>query len=143
MFGDPLVYRRRQRRRAIIAWSTAAAFVGLIVLAVIFGGREQRRLIPPPSPREYSMTTNQFDQLRYGDGREAVDHQLQEPGLPEYLTKGQYVALFPPHADEVTCTFWEISDELEEVARICFDSGDRLIEKLRRDAAESEFGVSV
>ena len=33
-------------------------------------------------------------------------------------------------------------DELEVVARICFDSGGRLVEKLQRDAGEGSFGVS-
>lgn len=142
MFGDPAAYRRRQRRRAIIAWSTAAVLIALFVLGAALGDSdEEGHDSPPPSPSAYAMTGAQFDQLRYGSDRAEVDRELGRPGLPEVLTKGQYVELFPPHTDEVACTYWEISDELEAVARICFD-GDRLVEKLQRDAGESELGVS-
>jgi hypothetical protein len=143
VFGDPDVYRRRQRRRAIVAWSTGAVAVLIIVLAAVLGATASRETEPePPNPFGYAMTSGQYDELRDGLSLGAFLDQLEMTGLPEDHTKGRYVHLFPPHTDEITCSYWEISDELEEVARICFDSGGRLVEKLQRDAGEEAFGVS-
>jgi hypothetical protein len=142
VFGDPAVYRRRQRRRAIIAWSTGAVAVLFFILATILGAAEKRIEPESPNPFGYAMTSGQYDGLRHGLSLGAFLDQLEKTGLPENHTKGRYIQLFPPHNDEVHCSYWEISDELEEVARICFDSGGRLVEKLQRDAGEEAFGVS-
>lgn len=144
MFGDPAVYRRRQRRRAIIAWSTGTAALVLFVLAAVLGSVAERQSEPlPQDPFGYAMSSEQYDGLRYGLSLGAFLDQLEQTGLPEDRTKGRYRELFPPHTDEVRCSYWEISDELEEVARVCFDSGGRLIEKLQRDAGEESLGVTV
>ena len=144
MFGDPAVYRRRQRRRAIIAWSTGGVCVLLFALAALLGAAAEHEAEPEAQdPFGYSMSSEQFDELDNGLSLGAFLDQLEMTGLPEDRTKGRYVQLFPPHTDEVRCSYWEISDELEQVARVCFDAGGRLVEKLQRDAGEESFGVTV
>jgi hypothetical protein len=144
VFGDPAVYRRRQRRRAIIAWSIGAVSVLLLVLSVVLGAAAENEAEPErQNPFGYAMSSEQFDELDYGLSLGAFLDDLEKTGLPEDRTKGRYVQLFPPHTDEVSCSYWEISDELEEVARVCFDEGGRLVEKLQRDAGEEAFGVTV
>jgi len=143
VFGDPAVYRRRQRRRAIVAWSTAVAAALLVVLAAVLGAVAGHESEPEPADAfGYAMSSEQYDGLRYGLSLGAFLDRLEKTGLPERRTKGRYVRLFPPHTGAVHCSYWEISDELEEVARICFDSGGRLVEKLQRDAGEESFGVT-
>lgn len=142
--ADPTtIHRRRQRRRAIIAWSTAAIVVALIALGAIFGDEEGGGG-DHPHAFGYAMTTEQYDSLRKGlDESDFVD-RLQQTGLPEKLTKSRFVLLFPPHPDDVLCSFWEISDRPEYVARICFsDPEAKLVQKLQRSASGESFGVSV
>jgi hypothetical protein len=144
VFGDPAVYKRRQRRRAIVAWGTGVVSVGLLVLAVLLGSAtEHESRTEHQNPFGYEMTSEQFDELDYGLSLGAFLDRLEMTGLPEDRTKGRYTQLFPPHTDEVRCSFWEISDELEAVARVCFDSGGRLVGKLQRDAGAESFGVDV
>ena len=142
MFGDPAVYRRRQRRRAIIAWTVGTATLVLIVLASILGGGKHEDEPQPPSPFGYSMSSAQYEGLDRGLDETAFVNRLEQTGLPENLTQGRFVELFPPHAEDVSCSYWEISDQLEEVARICFDSGGHLVQKLQRSAGGEEFGVT-
>jgi hypothetical protein len=142
--ADPSsIHRRRQRRRAIIAWGTAAIVVVLAALGAIFGGEEEDGAGEHPDAFGYAMTAAQYDSLRRGlDESDFVD-RLQQTGLPENLTNSRFVLLFPPHSDEVLCSFWEISDRPEYVARICFsDPGGKLVQKLQRSASEEGFGVS-
>jgi hypothetical protein len=141
--SDPgTIHRRRQRRRAIIAWSSAAIVVVLFAIAAIFGGEEEDGGGDHPDPFGYSMTADQYDGLRKGLAENDFVNRLQQTGLPENLTSSRYVRLFPPHSDDVICSFWEISDRPEYLARICFsDPAAELVQKLQRSASEG-FGVS-
>jgi hypothetical protein len=143
--ADPsTIHRRQQRRRAIIAWGTAALVTALIALGAIFGGEEEDRGEDQHDVFGYAITTEQYDSLQKGlDESDLVD-RLQQTGLPEDLTSPRVVLLFPPHPDDVLCSFWEISDRPEYVARICFsDPEAKLVQKLQRSASDQGFGVSV
>lgn len=141
MATDPTGYRRQQRRRALIAWTTAAFAVVLIVLGVIFGGNEDEEEIRFVSPG-YAMSADQYEELEAGlDEGEFLD-RLGQTGLAEAETNESYVALFPPHEEDVTCSYWKISDRLGQVARICFDDDGELVQKLERGAGEEPTGVS-
>lgn len=133
---DP--YRRQQRRRGAIAWVTAVFFVGLFVAAVIAGGNEESKGHGHPNPFGYSMTTKQYAALRPGLEEQDFVDRLEQTGLPENLTKDRYTRLFPPHAEDVLCSYWEIADRPGVVARICFSSPEgRLVQKLERTAANA------
>jgi hypothetical protein len=133
---DP--YRRQQRRRAVIAWVTAAFFIVLFVVAVIAGGNEEGRGHEHPNPFGYSMTAKQYAGLRPGLEQQLFVNRLEQTGLPENLTKDRYVHLFPPHGEEVVCSYWEIADHRGVLARICFSSSEgRLVQKLQRTAADA------
>lgn len=135
-------YRRQQRRRAAIAWAVAALFLGLFALAAIVGGDEGRDGPERPNPFGYSMTTKQYVALRPGLEQQLFVNRLEQTGLPENLTKGRYVRLFPPHGDDVVCSYWEIADHPALLARVCFSSLEgRLVQKLERSAAGA-FGVT-
>lgn len=133
--------RRQQRRRAIIAWVTAALAVALIVLGAILGGDESEESIRFVSPG-YAMTSSQFADLENGLDEDDFLDRLGQTGLAESETNEAFVALFPPHEADVTCSFWEISDRLGQVARICFDEDGALVQKLERGAGEEPSGVS-
>ena len=131
---DP--YRRQQRRRAVIAWVTAAIFIALFVAAVIAGGNEESGSHEHPNPFGYSMTAKQYAGLRPGLEQQLFVNRLEQTGLPENLTKDRYVHLFPPHGEDVVCSYWEIADHRGVLARICFSSSaGRLVQKLQRRAA--------
>ncbi len=117
--------------------------IALIVLGALFGGEEGNGHREHPNPFGYSMTAEQYAGLRPGlDEQDFVD-RLEQTGLPENLTATRYVELFPPHSEAVVCSFWEISDRSEVVARICFsDAEGRLVGKLERGASGGGFGVS-
>jgi hypothetical protein len=137
------INRRRQRRRAIIAWFSAAIVVALFAFGAIFGGDDEGDRDDSPGPFGYAMTADQYAALRKGLDESDFVNRLEQTGLPENLTSSRFVLLFPPHSDDVICSFWEISDRPEYVARICFsDSGARLVQKLQRNASGGEFGVS-
>jgi hypothetical protein len=141
--AQPTIQRRQQRRRAIIAWSTAAVVVALFAIGGILGGDEEGGGEDPHGAFGYSMTADQYDALHPGLAESDVVDRLQQTGLPENLTNGRYVLLFPPHSEDVVCSFWEISDRPEYVARICFsDPEARLVQKLQRSASDEGFGVS-
>jgi hypothetical protein len=136
-------FRRQQRRRAIIAWATGALAVALFTLGAIFGG-EKKSSDGPPTPFGYSMTAAEYAALKPGLDEADLVNRLEQTGLPENLTKAQYVELFPPHAEELVCSYWEISDRPEQIARVCFSSSDAtLVQKLERSAGEEPAGVSV
>ncbi len=141
MATDPNAYRRQQRRRAIIGWTTAAFAVALIVLGAVFGDNEHEDEFRFVSPG-YAMSADQYAGLETGlDEGEFLD-RLGQAGLTESETSERYVALFPPHEGDVTCSYWEISDRLGQVARICFDDDGELVQKLERGAGEEPTGVS-
>jgi len=133
---DP--YRRQQRRRGVIAWVTAAFFIVLFVVAVIAGGNEESGGHEHPNPFGYAMTAKQYAALRPGLEEQLFVNRLEQTGLPENLTKDRYVHLFPPHGEDVVCSYWEIADHPGVVARICFSSSEgRLVQKLQRTAADA------
>lgn len=133
--------RRQQRRRAIIAWATAVVAVALIVLAAIVAPGEEGETSGFVSSG-YAMTSVQYAGLEDGlDEGEFLD-RLGQTGLAEAETSERYVVLFPPHEEDVTCSFWVISDRLGQVARICFDEEGELVQKLERGVGEEPSGVS-
>lgn len=135
---SPDPYRRQQRRRGIIAWVTAVVCVGLFVVAVIAGGNEESGGNERPNPFGYSMTTKQYVALRPGLEEQLFVNRLEQTGLPENLTKDRYIHLFPPHREDLLCSYWEIADRPDVVARICFSSpAGRLVQKLERTAANA------
>lgn len=129
--------QRQQRRRAVIAWTTAALAVALIVLAAILGSTESEDSIRFVSPG-YAMTSSEYAELETGLAEDDFLARLGQTGLSESETSEIAVALFPPHEADVTCTFWEISDRLGRVARICFDEDGGLVQKLERTPGEEE-----
>ena len=95
-----------------------------------------------PNPFGYSMTTEQYGALRMGLDEQRFVNRLEQTGLPENLTKRRYVRLFPAHGDGIVCSYWEISDHADLLARVCFSSSrGRLVQKLERNAAGA-FGVT-
>jgi hypothetical protein len=76
------------------------------------------------------MTQNQYEGLHEGLEQQTFVNRLQKVGLPENLAPAHYVALFPPVEEGVECSFWQISDVPEHIARICFsDPQGKLVEK--------------
>jgi hypothetical protein len=141
--ADPATIQRRQRRRAIIAWGSAAIVVVAIALGAIFGDEDREGAEEHPDAFGYAMTAEQYDSLHRGLSESDLVDQLQQTGLPENLTAGRYVLLFPPHSDDVLCSYWEISDRPDYVARICFSKPEaKLVQKLQRSASDEDFGVS-
>jgi hypothetical protein len=138
---SPDRYRRQQRRRAIIAWSTAVVAVALIALAAILAPDEEEGTIRFVSTG-YAMTTAQYAELETGLAEGEFLDRLGQTGLAEAETSDRYVALFPPHEEDVTCSYWEISDRLGQVARVCFDDDGELVQKLERGVGEEPSGVS-
>jgi hypothetical protein len=136
-------WRRQQRRRAAIGWLVGGGVFALVVLAAILGGSSDEGESPHPGPFGYAMTAQQYAELSPGLEENAFVNRLEQTGLPEGLTKDQYVHLFPAHSEAVNCSFWEISDRVETVARICFAQNGKLVEKLLRAVGEKEAGVSV
>lgn len=129
-------YKRQQRRRAVIAWTTAALFVGLFVGGAIIGGGESHQGREQPNPFGYTMTMHQYAGLRIGLDQTRFVNRLEQTGLPENLTNRRFVELFPPHGDQISCTYWDILGRPELVARVCFSSSrGRLVQKLERSAA--------
>lgn len=134
-------YRRQQRRRAIIAWTTGALAVALIVAAAILAPDEEEDTIRFVSPG-FAMTSAQYEDLETGlDESEFLD-RLGQTGWAELETPERYVVLFPPHEEDVACSFWAISDRVGRVARICFDEDGELVQKLERGVGEEPSGVS-
>jgi hypothetical protein len=135
-------YKRQQRRRAVIAWTTALLFAGLFVGGVIIGGGESHKSREQPSPFGYTMTMQQYAELRAGLEETRLVNRLEQTGLPENLTKSRIVNLFPPHGNQAICTYWDIVGHPDLVARVCFSNPQgRLIQKLERSAART-FGVN-
>lgn len=135
-------FRRQQRRRAIIAWVTAVVAVALIVAGAILAPDEEEGTIQFVSPG-YAMTAMQCTDLETGLDKGDFLDRLGQAGLAEAETRETAVALFPPHEDDVTCSYWEISDRLGRVARICFDDDGELVQKLERGVGEEPSGATV
>lgn len=134
-------HRRQQRRRAIIAWGSVALVTVLVGLGAIFGD-DERDESPATISFGYAMTAAQYDDLRNGlDEGEFLD-RLQQTGKPENLTPDPLVELFPPHEEDLVCSYWEISDREALVARVCFGDGE-LVQKVERNLHEESTSVTV
>jgi hypothetical protein len=137
--ADPARHRRQQRRRALIGWLGGGAIVALLVLAAILGGGREAREVEAPIPAhsaglfDYHLTSGQFEALQLGESQRQVLDALGKIGLPESETKIVFIRLFPPHSEAVVCSYWQISDAADTVARLCFARRDGVLrEKLER-----------
>jgi hypothetical protein len=125
IIGDPERYRRQQRRRAIVGWLGGLAAIALLVLLIALGGSGEGHGDETISvPYGETMSSAQYDEIEAGESRADVLDRLDKTGRPESLTEGYVLVLFPPPSDEVTCSYWEFSDEPEIFARLCFDRED-------------------
>lgn len=135
--GDPDRYRRQQWRRAAIGWGSALVVITFIALSAVFGGDEQKPTEPLDVPYGETMTSAEYEALDEGDSLDEVLGRLGKSGRPEGLTEDYVLVLFPPRSEDVVCSYWEFSDELEIFARLCFDRSDGdLVEKLDRNVHE-------
>jgi hypothetical protein len=143
VFEQTTSYKRQQRRRAIIAWGVGALAVVFFALSAIFGAGDRAEETEPPNAFGYTMSSAEYDALEPGIEKEEFFEEVENVGLPEDQIALSYRRLFPPPGEGVSCSFWEISDRLEEVARICFsDSDGHLVDKLEHGLEEEEFGVT-
>lgn len=130
-------YRRRQRRRAVIGWVGGLGAVALIVIAALLGGEDQQPQQSFAVPYGETMTSTEYEEIGEGEGEAEVLERLGKSGRPERLTEDIVLFLFPPHADDVSCSYWQFDDEPQIFARLCFDRSDgELVEKLARDVHE-------
>ena len=118
----------------MVGWGFGVLIVAGTIAAGVFGGSgDGGGGGPGPKPADstaYEMTQHQFDGLDNGLEERAFVDRLQTAGLSENLAPAHYVKLFPSHAEDVTCSFWRISDVPEHIARICFSSpGGKLVQK--------------
>jgi hypothetical protein len=135
--SEPNQDRRRQRRRAFIGWGGALTAIALVVLGAIFGGDDQQRPEAISVPYGETMTSTEYGAIGEDEGEVDVLQRLGKSGRPESLTEGYVLILFPPHSEDVSCSYWEFSDEPQIFARLCFDSSDgHLVQKLERDVHE-------
>jgi hypothetical protein len=87
------------------------------------------------NPFNAQMTLGQFEALKLGTGERDVVDGLQQTGLPESQVQEKYTRLFPPHSSGVDCSYWYVTGQGGELARLCFSSpGGLLKQKLRREA---------
>lgn len=137
--SDPKRHRRQQLRRALIGWIGGGAVLALFVLAVALGGNDDNgepETIPAHSAGlfDYHMTAEQYEHLDTGMTEDEVLGDLGKIGLPESQTKLIFIELFPPHDESLVCSYWQISDEIATIARLCFARVDGgLRQKLERD----------
>jgi hypothetical protein len=130
-------YRRQQRRRALIGWGGALTAIVLVALGVILGGDDQQRRETVLVPYGETMTSAEYGAIGEDEDQAEVLQRLGKSGRPESLTEGYVLVLFPPHSEDVSCSYWEFSDEPQIFARLCFDSSDgHLVQKLERDVHE-------
>ncbi len=142
MLEQTTTYERQQRRRAIIAWSAALAVI-LFAAAAVLGARHRSGESERPNAFANTMSSEQFDSLRPGMDREEFSDLVENAGLPEDRVALAYLRLFPPPAEGISCSFWQISDRIEALARVCFSDADgRLVEKLEHGVGgEGDLGV--
>jgi hypothetical protein len=133
LLADPDRFRRQQRRRAFIGWAGAAGAIALVVLAVVLGGNDHHERASAV-PYGETMTSAEYDVIAEGEDEADVLERLNKTGRPESLTENFVLVLFPPPSKDVTCSYWEFSDEPEIFARLCFDRSDgHLVSKLRHN----------
>ena len=107
----------------------------LIALGLIAGSVLDSKGAHDSNPFNAEMTLAQYDALKLGTGEQDVVDGLQQTGLPENQVQEKYTRLFPPHSTRVGCSYWYVSGQGGELARLCFTSPDGLLkQKLRREA---------
>jgi hypothetical protein len=142
--ADPEQYRRTQRRRAWIGWVGGLLVVALFVAAGIAGGGGSRHHGGSEGVFGYHLTSHQYAHLKLGEEESTVVDRLGKVGLPENLTEPDYIGLFPPHEEDVSCSYWEISDAAATVVRLCFSSPAAvLVQKLERNVSGGGGGSTV
>jgi hypothetical protein len=135
--SDNRHYRRQQRRRALVGWGFGVLIVAGTIAAGVFGGSGEHQQSQSGDFTAYDMTQSQYEGLHQGLEQQAFVNRLQKVGLPENLAPAHFVALFPPAAEDVVCSYWTISDVSEHIARICFsDSQGRLVQKAETYAGD-------
>ena len=119
----------------MVGWGFGVLIVAGTIAAGIFGGGGSQS-----SGGDFTasdMTQSQFDGLQQGLEEQAFVDRLQKVGLPENLAPTKYIRLFPAHAEDVECSYWQISDVPGHIARICFSSPEgRLVVKEETYAGE-------
>jgi hypothetical protein len=111
------------------------AFAVLIVVGLIAGSVLDSKGAHDSNPFNAEMTLSQYDALKLGAAEQDVVDRLQQTGLPENQVQEKYTRLFPPHSTSVGCSYWYVSGQGGELARLCFTSPDGLLkQKLRREA---------
>ena len=107
----------------------------LIALGLIAGSVLDSKGAHDSNPFNAEMTLSQYDALKLGAAEQDVVDGLQQTGLPENRVQEKYTRLFPAHSDQVGCSYWYITGQGGELARLCFTSPDGLLkQKLRREA---------
>jgi hypothetical protein len=135
--NEPDRYRRQQRRRAFIGWGSGLTAIVLIALGAIFSDGDQQRRETVLVPYGETMTSTEYGAIGENEDQAEVLQRLGKSGRPESLTEGYVLVLFPPHSEDVSCSYWEFSDEPQIFARLCFDSSDgHLVQKLERNVHE-------
>jgi len=135
--SDPGRFRRQQRRRAFIGWGGAVVAIALVVLGAVLGGGERRQQRVFSVPYGETMTAAEYDAIEEGEAEADVLERLHKSGRPEALTESFVLTLFPPLPEGVVCSYWELSDEPQIFARLCFErAGGELVQKLERDVHE-------
>ena len=114
----------------------AGAFAALIVVGLIAGSVLDSKGAHESNPFNAEMTLAQYDALRLGADEQGVVDDLDQKGLPESELQEKFARLFPPHPDAVHCSYWYVSGQGGELARLCLASspGGLLKQKLRREA---------
>ena len=111
------------------------AFVVLIVAALVAGSVLDSKGAHDSNPFNAELTLSQYDALNLGAAEQDVVDRLQQTGLPENRVQEKYTRLFPPHSTRVGCSYWYVTGQGGELARLCFTSPDGLLkQKLRRQA---------
>ena len=107
----------------------------LIALGLIAGSVLDSKGAHDSNPFNAAMTLGQYDALKLGTAEQDVVDGLQQTGLPENRVQEKYTRLFPPHSTGVGCSYWYVTGQGGELARLCFTSPDGLLkQKLRREA---------
>ena len=89
------------------------------------------------NPFNAEMTLSQYDALKLGSAEQDVVDRLQQQGLPEAQVQEKYTRLFPARPDGVACSYWYVSGQGGELARLCFSSTTGLLKQKLRHGAKA------